>query len=279
MQAHHQQDKFCYDRPGYRQSRWERAVKVYTVNQESQYLLIQGVPAVGACQELIELFAIYGAIQEYRILDEYPTEEFTEVYWIKFQRIDAARYAKKKLDNKSFMGGILHVCYAPEYENLADTRQKLLQRKRIISKKLNTKDQTLIDEDKSSRPPTTAASHNNMQPRLGNIQPGTDRIDRRKRKLNESQQSSSSSYQSYLKLNIPLKSSPDLPIVSDIMKNATIISNRPLQDVPNDPKIRNLPVGSYEATILDVRSKIKKVVEEPPSVAKKLKKSTKRFRI
>lgn len=28
----------------------------------------------------------------YRILDEYPAEEFTEVYWIKFQKIDAARY-------------------------------------------------------------------------------------------------------------------------------------------------------------------------------------------
>lgn len=35
------------------------------------------------------------------------------------------------------MGGILHVCYAPEYENVNDTRQKLLQRKRIVIRKLN----------------------------------------------------------------------------------------------------------------------------------------------
>ena len=30
----------------------------------------------------------------YRILDDYPTEPFTEVYWIKFQRINSARYQK-----------------------------------------------------------------------------------------------------------------------------------------------------------------------------------------
>jgi hypothetical protein len=54
--------------------------------------MVQGVPAVGASQELIKLFALYGAIEEYRILDEYPgADEFTEVYWIKFKKIQAAR--------------------------------------------------------------------------------------------------------------------------------------------------------------------------------------------
>jgi len=54
---------------------------------------------VGATEELIKLFALYGTIEEYRFLDEYPSEEFTEVYWIKYQRIQAARcvdYQRRK---------------------------------------------------------------------------------------------------------------------------------------------------------------------------------------
>ena len=61
------------------------------MNQESCYLLVQGVPAVGGCQELVKLFAVYGAIEEYRILDDYPAEEFTEVYLFKFKKIQSAR--------------------------------------------------------------------------------------------------------------------------------------------------------------------------------------------
>ena len=45
------------------------------------------------------------------------------------------RFAKKKLDNKSFFGGILHVCYAPEFETVNDTREKLQERRKIIAKK------------------------------------------------------------------------------------------------------------------------------------------------
>ena len=39
-------------------------LKVYTINLESKYVLVQGVPAVGATKELLELFALYGAIDE-----------------------------------------------------------------------------------------------------------------------------------------------------------------------------------------------------------------------
>ena len=38
--------------------------KVYTINLESKYVLVQGIPAVGAKKELLELFALYGAIDE-----------------------------------------------------------------------------------------------------------------------------------------------------------------------------------------------------------------------
>ena len=46
-----------------------------------------------------------------------------------------SRFAKKKLDNKSFFGGILHVCYAPEFETVNDTREKLQERRKVIAKK------------------------------------------------------------------------------------------------------------------------------------------------
>lgn len=45
------------------------------------------------------------------------------------------RTAKKKLDNRSFFGGILHVCYAPEFETVDDTREKLQERRKVIAKK------------------------------------------------------------------------------------------------------------------------------------------------
>ncbi|XP_001625251.3 formin-like protein 20 [Nematostella vectensis] len=132
---HHKKTDFSYSRPKYREARWERAVKVYTVNLESKFLLVQGVPTVGATKELLEMFALYGPIQEYQLLKDYPKEKFTEVYWIKFEKINSARYAKRKTDNRSFFGGILHVSYAPEYETEEDTREKLQERRRIIAKK------------------------------------------------------------------------------------------------------------------------------------------------
>ncbi|XP_041366432.1 RNA-binding protein 48-like [Gigantopelta aegis] len=132
---HHQQDEVCSTRAPYREGRIPKAVKVYTVNHESHYVLVQGVPAVGASHELVKLFALYGAIDEYRILDDYPSEDFTEVYLICFKKIQSARFAKKKLDDYSFFGGVLHVCYAPEYETVEETRQKLQDRRKVIAAK------------------------------------------------------------------------------------------------------------------------------------------------
>uniref|UniRef100_A0A3P9BI74 Uncharacterized protein n=1 Tax=Maylandia zebra TaxID=106582 RepID=A0A3P9BI74_9CICH len=64
-------------------------LQVYTINLESRYLMVQG------------LFALYGAVDEYRPLDEYPAEEFTEVYFVKFQKLSAKRH----MGEKSFYGG------------------------------------------------------------------------------------------------------------------------------------------------------------------------------
>ena len=70
------------------------------------------------------------------MLDEYPSEPFTDVYWIKFCSIDAAKLAKRKTDNRSFFGKDLHVCYAPEFEGIQDTREKLEQRRRFVARKI-----------------------------------------------------------------------------------------------------------------------------------------------
>jgi len=145
---HHIKQELCTTRPPYRDGRQLKAVKVYTVSQESKYLLVLQIPSVGAIPELIQLFALYGTIEEYRILDDYPAPEpFTDVMWIKFQRIVSARFAKKKMDNYNFYGGSLHVCYAPEYESVEDTRQKLIGRRRDVARRLH-----LIAAEKSGVP-------------------------------------------------------------------------------------------------------------------------------
>uniref|UniRef100_A0A3P8T9E7 RNA binding motif protein 48 n=1 Tax=Amphiprion percula TaxID=161767 RepID=A0A3P8T9E7_AMPPE len=165
---HHEQRKVCISRPKYREGRKDKAVKVYTINLESRYLMVQGVPAIGVMTELIQLCALYGVVEEYRPLDEYPAEEFTEVYLVKFQKLTSARYrmqltwfimsywqslkdllnycflfffllknmsfraAKRHMDEKSFYGGVLHVCYVPEYETVEDTRLKLQDRRGYV---------------------------------------------------------------------------------------------------------------------------------------------------
>ncbi|NXO04642.1 RBM48 protein, partial [Rhinopomastus cyanomelas] len=137
---HHAQLGVCESRAKYREGRRPRAVKVYTINLESRYLLIQGVPALGVMKELVEQFALFGAIEEYHALDEYPAEQFTEVYLIKFQKLQCARVAKKKMDERSFFGSLLHVCYAPEFETVQETREKLQDRRRYIAKATNQRD-------------------------------------------------------------------------------------------------------------------------------------------
>ncbi|KAJ6666698.1 hypothetical protein lerEdw1_020422 [Lerista edwardsae] len=147
---HHVQRTICASRAKYREGRRPRAVKVYTVNLESRYLLIQGVPALGVMKELIEQFALYGTIEEYNPLDDYPAEEFTEVYLIKFQKLQSARVAKRKLDERSFFGSLLHVCYAPEFETVQETREKLQDRRKYIAKATSTKDQLLMKKQDSA---------------------------------------------------------------------------------------------------------------------------------
>ncbi|XP_030056240.1 RNA-binding protein 48 [Microcaecilia unicolor] len=164
--SHHEQRQLCYTRPKYREGRRPRAVKVYTVNLESRYLLVQGVPAVGVMKELIEHFALYGAIEEYHALDEYPAEQFTEVYLIKFQRLQSARVAKRKLDERSFFGGLLHVCYAPEFETVQETREKLQERRKFIAKATSKREWLVTEktQDLDQNPTASEYSEHSSQP-------------------------------------------------------------------------------------------------------------------
>ncbi|XP_026155764.1 RNA-binding protein 48 isoform X2 [Mastacembelus armatus] len=153
---HHEQQKICVSRPKYREGRKAKAVKVYTINLESRYLMVQGVPAIGVMAELIQLCALYGAVEEYRPLDEYPAEEFTEVYLIKFQKLTSARAAKRHMDEKSFYGGVLHVCYVPEYETVEDTRHKLQDRRRYVIRTVQNKARENKQQEGAYKEPTTS---------------------------------------------------------------------------------------------------------------------------
>jgi hypothetical protein len=138
--SHHKQQQVCVNRPLYRQPKDDKAVKVYTVTQESRHILIFNVPSLGVTKDLLEQFSLYGEIEEYRLLDNYPCEEFTDVFYIRYRNINDARMAKRKLDNYYFFSKSLHVCYSPEYESINDVRYKLNQRKKIINEKSNNID-------------------------------------------------------------------------------------------------------------------------------------------
>ena len=43
--------------------------------------------------------------------------------------------AKVKMDDQPFFSKQLHICYAPEYETVEETRQKLQERRKVIAKK------------------------------------------------------------------------------------------------------------------------------------------------
>nr|XP_023028941.1 RNA-binding protein 48 [Leptinotarsa decemlineata] len=136
MKPHHVQQPVCVTRPAYRQGRKLTAVKVYTINQESQHLHIYGVPSPNLRNELKRLCSKYGQVLAIFVVPNVVTEMFTECYHVQYQRIQSARIAKRLIDTRSFYGGVLHVCYAPESESLQETKAKLLQRKKDVLNRL-----------------------------------------------------------------------------------------------------------------------------------------------
>lgn len=130
---HHEQLELCVTRAKYRQGRKLTAVRVYTVNDESKYLLVNGVPAIKISKELEMLCQRYGDVECLHMLPHYPHEDYTEVYLVKYHVLKSARFAKRQMDGKSFYGQVLHVCYAPELETVEETREKLQERRKSIA--------------------------------------------------------------------------------------------------------------------------------------------------
>ncbi|KAL4149760.1 hypothetical protein QTP88_003628 [Uroleucon formosanum] len=134
---HHDMLNYCENRPKYRQGRKLTAIKVYTVNDESQHLLIRGVPSINLHDEVEKLCKRYGNILHIRQVQFEDQEEFTHSFHVIFIQIQSARFAKKQMDTKNFFGGILHVCYAPELESIEQTRSKLHMRIIEVKKHIN----------------------------------------------------------------------------------------------------------------------------------------------
>ncbi|XP_072947048.1 RNA-binding protein 48 [Epargyreus clarus] len=129
---HHEQQELCATRLPYRQGRKLTAVKVYSITKESNHLLIFGVPSLNLRQEAKALFIKFGKLLKFNISKDHASEPFTETYHAQYERIQCARLAKKFLDTKNFYGGSLHICYAPELENIEETTKKLLQRQKDV---------------------------------------------------------------------------------------------------------------------------------------------------
>ncbi|KAJ6410211.1 hypothetical protein OIU84_009662 [Salix udensis] len=70
-------------------------------------------------------------------MDAEDCEQFTDVYWIKFRLVSNARFAKRKLDESIFLGNPLQVSYAPHFETVSDTKDKLEGRKKEVLARLN----------------------------------------------------------------------------------------------------------------------------------------------
>ncbi|CAF1557032.1 unnamed protein product [Rotaria magnacalcarata] len=140
--SHHLKGDVCLTRPPYRDGKKLRAVKVYTIAQESKYLLVQNIPSVrGVIEQLLPYFNQYGKLEQYWRLDGYERidsstdDAFFDTVLIKFLQIQQARYAKFRLDDINFMGSNLHICYAPECENVDDLREKFNERRTIVQRK------------------------------------------------------------------------------------------------------------------------------------------------
>ncbi|EEF36995.1 RNA-binding protein 48 isoform X2 [Ricinus communis] len=113
------------------------AIRVYTICDESRYLIVRNVPALGCGDDLLKLFASYGDVEDFKPMDAEDCDQFTDVYWIKFSLVCNARFAKRKLDEYVFMGNRLQVSYAPHFETLSDTKDKLEGRIKEVLSRLN----------------------------------------------------------------------------------------------------------------------------------------------
>lgn len=136
---HHQRNEICSNRPAYRRGKRETAVKVFTIADESFYLLIHNVPklcGVNVIEDLRILFSRYGTIDRLELVDFPQKEPFTQTYLIRYHTIAEAIRAKKSLDDYELLGSKLHISYGPELETTDEIEAKLKARQRYVEAKL-----------------------------------------------------------------------------------------------------------------------------------------------
>lgn len=112
------------------------------------------MPKINLTQELKNKLRQFGSLENLRNITEqwvqtlfYELEPFTEVYCVKYKKIEEARRCKRYLDAREFYGGILHISYAPEYEALEELKTKLQQRANDINYRIKT-NQNYIKKNK-----------------------------------------------------------------------------------------------------------------------------------
>ncbi|KAL3661365.1 hypothetical protein V7S43_013567 [Phytophthora oleae] len=123
-----------------------RSVRVFTVANESRYVVVRNVPALGVIEELLKRLSLYGKVCEYRLLDHeddreaalqfehtaHDDSEFTDTVWVEYETVNNARHAKNRGVQKPFYGNRLQISYAPQFESRKDTADKLTQRRQLL---------------------------------------------------------------------------------------------------------------------------------------------------
>ncbi|VDN24606.1 unnamed protein product [Dibothriocephalus latus] len=82
----------CLTRPPYRDGKRKRAVKVFTIADESMYLLIFGVPSLGLEKHLKDKIKKICPPKSLEKVEHPDTERFTETFLTKFENVGAARW-------------------------------------------------------------------------------------------------------------------------------------------------------------------------------------------
>lgn len=62
-----------------------------------------------------------------------------QVLFLFFQLCFNGRFAKRKLDDFNFLGNLLQVNYAPMYESVLDTKDKLEERRSVLLSRIRCK--------------------------------------------------------------------------------------------------------------------------------------------
>ena len=123
-------------RPRYRRGRRQVGVRVFCISQESIYVLVDNVHALGLEDQVVSLFSQFGSLVEHRALDERPTDQFTEMYLMKFENLEQARRAKRACNEAVLVGKQLRVDFACEFESVAETLSKFEEGVRSVRERV-----------------------------------------------------------------------------------------------------------------------------------------------